>query len=69
MNQIYKKIIGIFAILIGLIALVTPFTPGASFLIFIGLQFLGFHFLFLDKLMEFLRLKKPEPRIKNHPQG
>jgi len=45
-----KRLIGLFAILVGLIALVTPFTPGAVWFIFIGLQLLGIHFIFLDKI-------------------
>lgn len=45
-----KRLIGLLAILVGLIALITPFTPGASFIIFIGLQLLGIHFVFLDKI-------------------
>ena len=45
-----KKILGIFAIIIGFIALITPFTPGATWLIFIGFQLLGFHFAFWDKI-------------------
>lgn len=48
----HKKLIGLLAILIGLIALVTPLTPGATWLIFVGLQLLGFHFIFFDKIME-----------------
>ena len=44
-----KKIIGIFLIIIGLLALVTPFTPG-SWLVFIGLNFLGIRMLFWDKI-------------------
>ena len=45
----FKKIIGILLIIIGLLALVTPFTPG-SWLIFVGLEFLGFRMLFWDKI-------------------
>ncbi|MDO8664289.1 MAG: hypothetical protein Q7K44_01940 [Candidatus Liptonbacteria bacterium] len=44
-----KKIIGIFLIIIGLLALVTPFTPG-SWLIFVGLESLGIRILFWDKI-------------------
>lgn len=46
-----KKIIGIFLIIIGLLALVTPFTPG-SWLIFIGLEFIGIRILFWNKIKE-----------------
>ena len=46
----HKRLIGLFAIFVGFIALVTPFTPGAFWLIFIGMQLLGFHFIFLHKI-------------------
>ncbi|OGF83281.1 hypothetical protein A2924_03275 [Candidatus Giovannonibacteria bacterium RIFCSPLOWO2_01_FULL_44_16] len=44
-----KKILGVFLIIIGVLALVTPFTPG-SWLIFVGLGFLGLRILFWDKV-------------------
>ncbi len=44
-----KKVAGVILILVGLIVLITPFTPG-SWLIFIGLELLGIRILFLDKL-------------------
>ncbi|MDO8526994.1 MAG: PGPGW domain-containing protein [Deltaproteobacteria bacterium] len=44
-----KKAIGILLIFVGLVALITPFTPG-SWLIFIGLELLGFRILLSDKL-------------------
>ncbi len=46
---ITKKTIGIILIIIGLSALATPFTPG-SWLIFVGLEFIGIRMLFLDKI-------------------
>ncbi|MEK7663937.1 MAG: hypothetical protein AAB340_00600 [Patescibacteria group bacterium] len=53
-----KRLIGVFAIIVGFTALVTPFTPGAAWLIFIGLQLLGLHFVFLDKIEKFLGIDK-----------
>lgn len=44
-----KKTIGIILILVGLAALLTPFTPG-SWLLFIGLELLGLRVLLSDKL-------------------
>ncbi len=44
-----KKIVGVILILIGLTALITPFTPG-SWLAIIGLELLGIRILFFDKL-------------------
>ncbi|OGF20728.1 hypothetical protein A2316_02605 [Candidatus Falkowbacteria bacterium RIFOXYB2_FULL_38_15] len=48
-NPKIKKIIGAIFLLIGLIALITPFTPG-SWLIFVGLELLGIRFLLWDKI-------------------
>ncbi|MBI2097418.1 MAG: hypothetical protein HYT46_00565 [Candidatus Vogelbacteria bacterium] len=44
-----KKTIGVLFIIIGLLILITPFTPG-SWLIFVGLEFLGVRFWLLDKI-------------------
>ncbi len=63
-----KKIIGSILIIIGLIALVTPLTPG-SWLVIIGLELLGIRILFFDKFKfwekrttssEFLQKKSKE---------
>jgi hypothetical protein len=43
-----KKIIGIIFLIIGILALVTPLTPG-SWLVFVGLELLGVNILFFDK--------------------
>lgn len=43
--MVKKRIIGIILIIIGFLALITPFTPG-SWLVFIGLEFLGIRILF-----------------------
>lgn len=51
-----KKILGVVLIIIGLVAFFTPFTPG-SWLVFVGLEFLGFHVLFLDKIKIWLKMK------------
>ncbi len=44
-----KKIIGVIFIIYGFIALITPFTPG-SWLIFVGLEFLGVRLAFWEKI-------------------
>lgn len=44
-----KKTMGIFLVSIGLLALITPFTPGA-WLIVVGFELLGLHVLFWDKI-------------------
>ena len=53
-----KRLIGLIALLVGFFALITPFTPGASILIFIGLQLLGIHFIFLNKIEKILKINK-----------
>lgn len=49
-----KKTIGILLIIVGLLALVTPFTPG-SWLVFIGLEFLGLRLAFRDKIKAWIK--------------
>ena len=44
-----RKVIGVILILVGLVALFTPLTPG-SWIAIIGLELLGVHILFFDKL-------------------
>lgn len=46
----WRRTIGIVLIVIGVLALVTPLTPG-SWLIFIGAELLGFELVFARKLM------------------
>lgn len=48
-NPKIKKAIGIFLVILGMLAFVTPFTPG-SWLIFVGLELLGVRFLLWDKI-------------------
>ncbi len=45
-----KKLLGVFFVLIGFVALIAPVIPGAP-LVFVGLELLGFRFLFLDRLL------------------
>lgn len=54
MKIMTKKAIGIFLITIGLAALFTPFTPG-SWLIFVGLEFIGIRMIFSDKIKAWLQ--------------
>ena len=54
----HKRLIGLILILVGLIALVTPFTPGATWFIIIGMHMMGIHLIFLDKIEEKLRFHK-----------
>ena len=47
----WKKVVGIFLIVLGLLALVTPLTPGA-WLIFIGAEMMGLDLIYWKKLKE-----------------
>lgn len=49
MKPTLKKTIGVILIVLGLAALVTPFTPG-SWLTLIGLELVGFGFLLENRL-------------------
>jgi uncharacterized protein YqgC (DUF456 family) len=57
-KTIFKRTIGVLLIVVGLIALITPFTPG-SWLVFIGLEFFGVRILFWKRIKSWV-LKKPE---------
>jgi len=48
-RRIIKTVIGVVLIVLGLAALLTPFTPG-SWLALIGLEFLGLRVLLRDRL-------------------
>lgn len=48
-SPLVKKIAGIICIILGVIALVTPITPG-SWLIFVGLELLGFRLALWEKI-------------------
>jgi len=52
-----KKVLGVFLILIGIIAFFTPLTPG-SWLAVVGLELLGVRFLAWEKMREWLRTKR-----------
>jgi hypothetical protein len=70
MRKYLKKALGVVFIILGFLALITPCSPG-SWLILVGLEFLGLGFLLEDKLPAFLkvryksRLKNPFKKIKS----
>lgn len=45
-----KKIVGVTFIVFGIIALITPFTPGAAFMLALGCELLGLRVLFAERL-------------------
>lgn len=56
-RPLLRKVVGGVLVLIGFVAFVTPLTPGAVLFLFIGSQFLGLRFMFLDRLIG----RKPDP--------
>lgn len=58
-KETLKKILGVILVIIGVIALLTPLTPG-SWLAFIGLELLGLRYLFQDKINRFFNTRKKE---------
>lgn len=48
-TPILRKVVGSFFIVTGLIALITPLTPGALVLIVLGLELLGLEIFFIEK--------------------
>lgn len=60
-TTVTKKILGVILIIIGFAALVTPLTPG-SWLIFIGLEFLGWRFLLVDNIKRFFKRNTHQPK-------
>lgn len=53
-SPLTKKILGAVLLTLGVLALVTPLTPG-SWLIFVGLELLGLGFLIPKKVRTFFR--------------
>jgi len=64
LKNILKKTIGVILIVIGLAALVTPFTPG-SWLALIGLELLGFGFLLENRIGRAIKNKFKNSKRKS----
>ncbi|MEN6576428.1 MAG: hypothetical protein ABFD90_08800 [Phycisphaerales bacterium] len=62
MKRTARTIVGVILIVLGFLALVTPFSPG-SWLILIGLEFLGLRILLENKLWEWTAAR-PESRAR-----
>jgi len=63
MKRILKKVLGVIFIVLGLLALVTPFSPG-SWLALIGFEILGLRILLERKLLSFLPVRYRK-RVEN----
>ncbi len=66
MWHILRKILGVICILLGLFALVTPFTPG-SWLVLVGLELLGLGFLIPKKVRAYWEKTKNAMKKKPRP--
>lgn len=70
MKKYLKKALGVVLIILGFLALITPCSPG-SWLILVGLEFMGLGFLLEDRLPAFLkvryknRFRNPFKKVKN----
>ena len=53
-NPLIRKALGLFLVIFGFIGIVTPFTPW-GILFFVGLELLGVHFLWLEKIKDKVR--------------
>ncbi len=61
MKTVTKRIVGVVLVVLGLAALLTPLSPG-SWLILIGLEFLGLRILLEEKLWKWTD-KHPNNRV------
>jgi len=59
-NKKVKKIAGITLVVIGVLSIITPFTP-VGFLLILGLEILGVRFLFWDKVKSWFKKKPKTP--------
>lgn len=61
-NTKVKKGVGVVLIIIGLVAFFTPLTPG-SWLVFVGMGFLGVRILFWEKIVLWIKNKFRRERL------
>lgn len=61
-NTVLRRSVGFLVLLFGIIALVTPFTPGAILLCLLGLELIGLEFVLTKKLKARLT-KKTSPNV------
>lgn len=57
LKPVMKKTLGALLMLVGLLALVTPLTPG-SWLIFVGLELFGFRMAAWDRVKAWLKNRR-----------
>jgi hypothetical protein len=67
-KKILKLIAGILLIIIGVLALITPFTPG-SWLAFVGLELIGVRIAFWQKIKDYIFKKKNNQNPTSNDQS
>lgn len=67
-KKFWKKVAGVFLILIGILALITPFTPGA-WLAFIGLELLGIRLLAWDRAKDWFLKRRSKVEEESTDQA
>ncbi len=61
----WKKVLGVVLILIGILALITPLTPGA-WLALVGAELLGFRIVAWDRVKDWWLGRKKEDDVSSH---
>lgn len=61
--DILKQIFGVIALIVGLLGLVFPVLPG-WLLIFVGLELLGIHIVFVERIKDYVKEKLDNQRKK-----
>lgn len=61
--DILKQILGVVALIVGVLGLLFPIMPG-WLLIFVGLELLGIHVVFIERLKEYALKKIKEAKKK-----
>jgi hypothetical protein len=56
-NQKVRKTVGVVFVVIGLLSVITPFTP-VGFLLLVGLEILGIRLVFWDKVKDWFKRKR-----------
>jgi hypothetical protein len=54
MHPKFRKIVGVFLVIIGILSIITPLTP-VGFLLVVGLELLGIRYLVWDKIKSYFK--------------
>lgn len=59
-DNVIKRLAGVLLVLLGIVALITPFTPGALIALAVGLEFLGVKTFFFRKKKHVMGIQPPQ---------